>query len=91
MADQTTGKSKRGFASMAPERVREIASMGGRSVAKENRNFARNRELAAAAGRKGGLATPNEKRAFTADKALASSAGRKGALSASSKAPSDKV
>lgn len=89
MADEIKSKSKRGFGAMSPERVREIASMGGRSVAKENRNFSRNRSLAAEAGRKGGLAAPSEKRAFT-DKALASSAGRKGALSARSKATPDK-
>jgi uncharacterized protein len=48
-------KSKRGFASMSPERQREIASMGGKSVAAENRAFSKQRDLAYEAGRKGGF------------------------------------
>lgn len=58
----TTKKSqvrKRGFASMTPERRREIASKGGSSVKPENRSFSKDRNLAARAGRKGGLA-PSE-------------------------------
>jgi general stress protein YciG len=43
-----------GFGSIGPERRREIASMGGSSVAAENRAYSRDRALAAAAGRKGG-------------------------------------
>ena len=46
--------SKRGFASMNPEKQREIASKGGRSVPSEKRSFALNRDLASNAGRKGG-------------------------------------
>lgn len=46
--------SKRGFASMNPEKQREIASMGGKSVPSEKRSFSTNRELASQAGRKGG-------------------------------------
>jgi general stress protein YciG len=49
-------KSKRGFASMSPEKRREIASLGGKSIPAERRSFSRDPELAAAAGRKGGLA-----------------------------------
>ena len=45
---------RRGFASMNPEKQREIASKGGKSVPSEKRSFAQNRELAAQAGRKGG-------------------------------------
>lgn len=48
------GVSSRGFASMDPVKQREIARKGGQSVAPEDRSFSRNRELAAAAGRKGG-------------------------------------
>lgn len=44
----------RGFASLSPERLREIASTGGRSVKPENRSFSRNKALASEAGRKGG-------------------------------------
>jgi len=47
-------KSMRGFASMDPERRREIAARGGAAVLPENRTFARDREAAAAAGQKGG-------------------------------------
>ena len=50
-------KSKRGFASMSPEKQREIASKGGKSVPSEKRSFAQNRDLASQAGRKGGQAS----------------------------------
>jgi general stress protein YciG len=46
----------RGFASLTPERRREIASKGGKSVPAEKRAYSTNRELAATAGKKGGLA-----------------------------------
>jgi len=49
-----TGVSKRGFASMDPERQREIARKGGASVPSEKRSFSQDRSLAASAGRKGG-------------------------------------
>ena len=55
-------KSKRGFASMTPEKQREIASKGGRSVPSEKRSFAQNRDLASQAGRKGGQ-TSGDRRA----------------------------
>lgn len=47
-------KSRRGFASMSPEKVREIASKGGKSVPPERRSFSMNRTLAQQAGAKGG-------------------------------------
>lgn len=47
-------KSKRGFASMDPDRRREIARQGGAAVRPEHRSFSQDRDLAAAAGRKGG-------------------------------------
>jgi uncharacterized protein len=56
-------KSRRGFASMSPERQREIAAMGGRSVPVESRSFSRNCELAAEAGRKGGSISSRAKEA----------------------------
>jgi len=46
--------SKRGFASMSPEKQREIARKGGKSVPSEKRSFSQNRDLASEAGRKGG-------------------------------------
>jgi len=48
-------KSRRGFASMSPERRREISSMGGKSIPAESRSFSRQRDLASKAGQKGGL------------------------------------
>jgi general stress protein YciG len=47
-------KPRRGFDTMAPERHREIASMGGKAVPVEKRTYARDRALAAEAGRRGG-------------------------------------
>jgi uncharacterized protein len=70
--------SKRGFASMDPERRREIAAKGGRSVPKEARGFSRNPDLASQAGRKGGISVPAAERAFSHDRELAVAAGRKG-------------
>lgn len=45
----------RGFACMDPEKRRAIARKGGASVPSEKRAYAKDRGLAAAAGRKGGL------------------------------------
>lgn len=47
-------RKKRGFASMSPEKQREIATKGGRAVPPEKRSFSADRQLAAEAGRKGG-------------------------------------
>lgn len=55
--DLNAPKSKRGFASMSPERRREIAARGGASVPAEKRSFSQNRDLAASAGRSGGSAS----------------------------------
>lgn len=74
--DPRSKKARHGFASMDPERQREVASKGGRSVPDEKRSFAVDRELAAAAGRKGGFNVPPELRAFSVDPALASAAGK---------------
>ena len=49
--------AKRGFAAMDAERRREIARKGGASVPDEKRSFSQDRDLAAAAGRKGGEAS----------------------------------
>jgi general stress protein YciG len=59
MPDVETGKprARRGFAAMNPERRREIARKGGASVPGEKRSFAKDRDLAASAGRKGGEAS----------------------------------
>lgn len=79
-------KRGRGFASMDPERQREIARMGGRAVPSEQRSFSRNKDLAREAGRRGGQATPAAKRTFSYDSHHAAEAGRKGGLAKGSTA-----
>ena len=51
------GKEDRGFASMNPDKQREIASKGGRVAHEKGRAHQWSREEAREAGRKGGLAT----------------------------------
>ncbi len=53
MTDQS-GIKRRGFASMTPERRKELAAKGGASVRPENRSFSKNPTLAREAGAKGG-------------------------------------
>ena len=60
MTDQESRARKparRGFAAMDKDRQREIARKGGASVPDEKRSFSQDRDLAAAAGRKGGEAS----------------------------------
>ena len=60
MTDHPTPQTKpahRGFAAMDKTRQREIARKGGASVPDEKRSFSQDRDLAAAAGRKGGEAS----------------------------------
>jgi uncharacterized protein len=45
-----------GFASMTPEKRREIASMGGRAAFEKGVLYRFTKDTAASAGRKGGLA-----------------------------------
>lgn len=69
MADETgttEGKQNRGFALLSPERRSEIAAMGGRVAAPEDRSFSRDRALAAAAGSKGGTISKRPKRTVPA-------------------------
>lgn len=54
MVDEPQEKKLRGFAAMSPERRREIAAKGGRSVEPQERSFSRDPALAARAGRIGG-------------------------------------
>ncbi len=51
---QVSRKSKRGFASMSPEKVREIAAHGGRTAHEFGKAHTWNSTTAQAAGRKGG-------------------------------------
>lgn len=76
--DEPKKKSTRGFASMDPEKQREIARKGGRSVPDEKRSFSQSPALAASAGRKGGQSVDPAKRSFSQDHELASKAGAKG-------------
>ena len=80
-------KSRRGFAAMDPEKQREIARKGGKSVPPEKRSFAANPSLASEAGMKGGKAVDAEKRSFSADPKLAAKAGRKGGLASAHRKP----
>jgi uncharacterized protein len=52
---KTEGKSRRGFASMSPEKRREIARRGGKAAHEKGRAHEFTPEEARAAGRKGGL------------------------------------
>jgi uncharacterized protein len=54
--------ARRGFAAMSLEKRQAIARKGGGSVPAEKRSFAKNRELAAIAGRKGGEASRGGRR-----------------------------
>lgn len=64
-------KKLRGFAGMDPERVRQIARLGGKAVKPENRSFSKNGELAREAGRVGGKSVGKTNRSFSRDPALA--------------------
>jgi len=75
--EKMTSKRRRGFAAMDPERRKEIASKGGRSVPASKRAFSTSRDLAAEAGRKGGQNIKPEGRSFSLNRALASSAGKR--------------
>ena len=78
MTQDRTGATLRGFANMDVDKQREIAKKGGANVPHEKRSFARDRALAAAAGRKGGIAVAAQARSFSSNRGLASEAGRKG-------------
>lgn len=56
------GKSSRGFASMDPQRQREIASEGGRAAHEKGTAHEFTSEEARAAGRKGGMARSANRR-----------------------------
>src|SRR5206468_2908787 len=57
------GKSNRGFASMDPQRQREIASEGGRAAHEKGTAHEFTSEEAREAGRKGGMARSANRRA----------------------------
>ena len=53
---ETPAPKKRGFASMTPERIREISSRGGKAAHEQGRAHTFSSEEARAAGSKGGKA-----------------------------------
>ena len=55
--EANVGKEDRGFASMDPDKQREIASKGGKVAHEKGRAHQWSREEAREAGRKGGLST----------------------------------
>ena len=72
-------EKKRGLAALTPERRREIAQMGGKSVPREKRVFFKNPEIAKSAGSLGGLKASPEKRYFSLHPDKAQQAGLKSA------------
>ena len=73
-------KKKRGFALLSPERLKEIATLGGKSVDPSKRSFSTNKELAKKAGSKGGKSAPAATRSFSVKPELAAEAGKLGGL-----------
>ncbi len=45
---------RRGFASMTPERLRQVASKGGKGASRDDRTFRKHRDIAKSAGKIGG-------------------------------------
>ena len=77
--NQATGKtSTRGFASMDPQRQREIASQGGRAAHQKGTAHQFNPEEARIAGSKGGQVAHRKGTAHEFDTQEAREAGRKG-------------
>jgi general stress protein YciG len=73
------GKSNRGFASMDPQRQREIASEGGRAAHEKGTAHEFTSEEAREAGRKGGMArSANRRNAMNASGGGSSHGGNSG-------------
>ena len=81
------GTSGRGFASMSPERQREIASEGGKAAHEKGTAHQFSPEEARAAGRKGGQAAHVKGTAHEFNSEEARAAGRKGGLASHSGNP----
>ena len=72
---QGGGKSNRGFASMDPQRQREIASEGGRAAHEKGTAHEFTSEEAREAGRKGGMArSANRRKAMESGRGTSSHA-----------------
>ncbi len=76
MAERRTGKERRGFASMNPEKQREIASKGGKAAHEKGTAHEFTPDEARNAGRKGG-------ETVSRDRQHMSDIGRKGGVSIS--------
>jgi len=72
------GRSNRGFASMDPQRQREIASEGGRAAHEKGTAHEFTSEEAREAGRKGGQARSESNRARSTSSGSSSSGGSSG-------------
>ena len=79
-----SGKSNRGFASMDPQRQREIASEGGRAAHEKGTAHEFTSEEAREAGRKGGMARSANRRNAISQGGSASSSHASGSNSGSS-------
>ena len=77
------GKSNRGFASMDPQRQREIASEGGRAAHEKGTAHEFTSEEAREAGRKGGQARSANRRNAAQSPASSASTGSAGSSGAS--------
>lgn len=75
------GKSNRGFASMDPQRQREIASEGGRAAHEKGTAHEFTSEEAREAGRKGGMARSANRRKAMESGSGSSSHGNSGGSS----------
>ena len=89
-----SGKSRRGFASMNPERQREIASKGGRAAHAKGTAHEWSSDEARQAGQKGGIAVSRDRAHMAAigreggeSRSRASRAGRDGAGSRDGERP----
>jgi general stress protein YciG len=60
--EEKSGKSRKGFASMDPERQKEIASMGGRKAHQNGTAHQWTKDSAKEAGKKGGKAAALSRR-----------------------------
>lgn len=78
MTSSNAGSSGRGFASMDPERQREIASQGGRAAHEQGKAHQFTSQEAREAGSKGGKMAHLRGTAHEFDSVEAREAGRKG-------------
>ena len=86
-----SGKSNRGFASMDPERQRQIASEGGRAAHEKGTAHEFTSEEAREAGRKGGMARSanRQKASQSTESSSGSSSGSSGSSSNSQSGQGD--